>query len=85
MKNLTEKSEYGRGYAIDSENILNVITKLGKIEHQTYELFSGVCDERCKYRDLFEGMEGGQEKLDEKCDVCPLNKLANLIWEEENA
>lgn len=80
MKTLTEKSEFGRGYAIDSEKLLDGITKLGKIEHETYDLLSAICDERCKYRDLFEGMEGGQDRLDAKCAGCPLDMLANLIW-----
>ena len=84
MKQLTKRSELGRGYSVNSGDLPTVITKLGTIEHEAYDLFSAVCDERCKYRDLFEGMEGGQEKLDAKCAGCPLDKLANLIWEEKN-
>lgn len=37
------------------------------------QLFDAMCNQRCRFREL------GQEKLDEKCEECPLNKLAELI------
>lgn len=37
------------------------------------EQINAVCDQRCRFRDLEQG------ELDEKCEECPLNKLAELI------
>lgn len=60
--------------------VLEGVTKLGKLEHEAFDLISETCDGYCKYTDAYNGMEGGQERLEAKCAECPLEKLADMIW-----
>lgn len=79
MKVLTCPSDNGNGYSVAAEDLPKAITKLGMIEYKSYYLISEICDERCKYQEIFAGMENGEEKLLAKCEGCPLDKLANMI------
>lgn len=80
MKQLTKKSELGAGYSIKSGDLTNGIYKLGKLEHEAFDLIGATCDGFCKYIDAYSGMEDGQERLEAKCAECPLEKLADMIW-----
>lgn len=80
MRQLTKKSELGTGYSIASEDVPKAITKLGKIENKAFDLIGETCDGYCKYIDAFGAMEDGQERLEEMCAECPLEKLADMIW-----
>lgn len=80
MRQLTKKRELGAGYSIESGAVPEVITKLGKLEHEAFDLIGETCHGYCKYIDAYDAMEDGQERLEEKCAECPLEKLADMIW-----
>ena len=79
MKPLTTPSEHGPGYSIDAEDLTKAIAKLGKIEHKAHDLIAEACDDYCVWVHLYEGTRDGQERLELKCERCPLSLLDNMI------
>ena len=55
----------------------DLVQRLGRIEHESPRLIEQICDDCCKHP-----FEMGQEELDERCQVCPLEILERLIGGE---
>ena len=83
MKTYT-KREGKKGYSINASDVPAAINKLGKIEHESYDLISKVCDNFCKYPERYSGLRTGQYMLDARCVKCPLDKLANMILQDDS-
>ena len=58
-----------------------LVQKLGRIEHEAFDLIEEVCDRYCKWPDVFEESTCGEARLRIRCESCPLDKLSALIWE----
>ncbi len=83
MKTYT-KREGKKGYSINASDVPAAINKLGKIEHESYDLISKICDDYCKYQEMYGKKCRRQFMLDAQCFRCPLDKLANLILQDDS-
>lgn len=81
MKVLTEQR--GKGYVIAAKDVPDAINKLGRIEHEAFDLCALTCDSYCKYKELFGYDRAGAHMLGTRCRTCPLAKLADLILKED--
>lgn len=83
MRALTRKSEHGKGFSAASRDIPELIAKMGRIEATAYDDLTDVCAKYCKYEDAFAKIPGGIDRLIPKCEACPVDRLANLIYKGE--
>ena len=81
MKVLTEQR--GKGYVIATKDVPGAIDKLGRIEHEAFDLCALTCDCYCKYKEVYGHDRASGYMLAARCRTCPLAKLADLILKED--
>lgn len=75
MSLLTKRSKgLGDGFS-SGYNRYELIGKLGAIEYTAQACITEICDNVCKHRVLVDD----QQDLDNMCEICPLNRLRELI------
>ena len=82
MKTYT-KREGKKGYSINASDVPDAINKLGRIEHEAFDICSLTCDSYCKYKEIYGHDRASGYMLAARCRTCPLAKLADLILKEE--
>ena len=79
MKVLTTPSQDGNGFAVDSADLVNTISKLGKIEWKGYDIFEEVCSRICRF--TARAIEEGRRSADAThCAHCPVTRMHDLIY-----